>query len=167
MRRMALILCLIALVPNLPAKTRKNIPAAPLPAEIINAKRIFLSNGGGCDPACDAFYAAMKKWGEYQIVGSLGEADLIVELSYQVENMGTRMWSATNTYNNTTQVYSRQVVDPKLILTIYDAKTKNSLWSTVNHRQLARLEKNREKETINSAEGRSCIANEGNPPAVI
>jgi hypothetical protein len=62
------------------------------------------------------------------------------------------VWSATNTYNNTTQVYSRQVVDPKLILTIYDARSKNSLWSTIDHRQLARLEKNREKETINSAE---------------
>jgi hypothetical protein len=152
MRRIALTLCLVALLPNLWAKTRKDVPAAPLPAEIINAQRIFLSNGGGSDLAYDAFYAAMKKWGKYQIVGSPAEADLIVELSYQVENLGTHVWSATNTYNNTTQVYSRQVVDPKLILTIYDAKSKNSLWSTIDHRQLARLEKNREKETINSAE---------------
>jgi hypothetical protein len=94
----------------------------------------------------------MEKWGKYKIVGSPEEADLIVELSYQVENLGTRVWSSTNTYNNTTQVYSRQVVDPKLILTIYDAKSKNSLWSMVDHRQLARMQKNREKETINSAE---------------
>jgi hypothetical protein len=149
---MACILCLFALVPYISAKTRKDIPAAPLPAVIINAQRIFLSNGGGSDLAYDAFYAAMKKWGRYQVVGSPEQADLIVELSYQVENLGTRVWSATNTYNNTTQVYSRQVVDPKLILTIYDARSKNSLWSTIDHRQLARLEKNREKETINSAE---------------
>lgn len=152
MRRTALILCLVALVPTLLAKTRKDVPAAPLPAEIVSAQKIFLSNGGGSDLAYDAFYAAIKKWGKYQIVGSPAEADLIVELSYQVESLGTRVWSATNTYNNTTQVYSRQVVDPKLLLTIYDAKSKNSLWSTIDHRQLARLEKNREKETINSAE---------------
>jgi hypothetical protein len=38
------------------------------------------------------------------------------------------------------------------VLTIYDAKTKNSLWATVDHRRLARREKNREKETINSAQ---------------
>jgi len=152
MRRLVVMLCLFALVPILPARTRKDVPAAPLPAAIVKAQRIFLSNGGGSDLAYDAFYAAMKKWGKYQIVGSPDEADLIVELSYRVENMGTHVWSAANTYNNTTQVYSRQLVDPKLILTIYDAKTKSSLWSTVDHRQLARLEKNREKETINSAE---------------
>jgi hypothetical protein len=75
-----------------------------------------------------------------------------VELSYQVEDMGTRVWSSVNTYNNTTQVHSHQIIDPKLILTIYDAKTKNSLWSTIDHRRLARMEKNREKEMINSAE---------------
>jgi hypothetical protein len=44
------------------------------------------------------------------------------------------------------------MVDPQLVLTIYDAKSKQSLWATVDHRRLARREKNREKETINSAE---------------
>ena len=63
-----------------------------------------------------------------------------------------RVWSSVNTYNNTTQVHSRQLIDPKLILTIFDARSKNSLWSTVDHRRLARMEKNREKEMINSAE---------------
>jgi hypothetical protein len=49
-------------------------------------------------------------------------------------------------------VHSTQIIDPQLVLTIYDAKTKNSLWETIDHRRLARREKNREKETINSAE---------------
>jgi len=71
----------------------------------------------------------MKKWGRYEIAGSPDEAELIVELSYRVVDEGTRVWSSTNTYNNTTQVHSRQVVDPQLVLTIYDAKTKTSLWS--------------------------------------
>jgi hypothetical protein len=94
----------------------------------------------------------MKNWGKYQVVGSPEEADLIVELSYEVVHEGTRVWSSTNTYDGTTQVHSRQIIDPQLILTIYDARTKNSLWSTIDHRRLARLEKNREKEMINSAE---------------
>jgi hypothetical protein len=94
----------------------------------------------------------MKAWGKFQIVGSPDDADLIVELSYDVVHEGTRVWSTTNTYNNTTQVHSTQIIDPQLILTIYDARTKNSLWSTIDHRRLARLEKNREKEMINSAE---------------
>jgi len=80
------------------------------------------------------------------------DADLIVEIAYHVEHNGTRVWSTNNTYNGTTQVHSTQIVDPQLVLTIYDAKTKNSLWETIDHRRLARREKNREKETINSAE---------------
>ncbi len=57
-----------------------------------------------------------------------------------------------NSYNNTTQVHGSQVVDPELVLAIVDTKTKNSLWSETDHRRLARLEKNREKETAKSAE---------------
>ncbi len=131
---------------------RKDVPPAPLPMVIINAQKAFITNGGGSDLAYDAFYAKMKDWGKYQIVGSPDDADLIVELAYRVEHGGTRVWSSTNTYNGTTQVHSAQIVDPQLVLTIYDAKSKNSLWSTIDHRRLARMEKNREKETINSAE---------------
>ena len=93
----------------------------------------------------------MKEWARYEIVGSLEDANLILELSYRVENAGTRVWSSTNTYNNTTQVHSAQVVDPQLVMTIYDPKTKTSLWSQTDHRHLARTSKNRDKETVNSA----------------
>lgn len=151
MMRFRILLTLLALGGVLAAKSRKEIPPAPLPAIVVSARTVFLTNGGGSDLAYDAFYSSMKTWGKYQIVGSPDEADLIVELGYHVEHGGTRVWSSTNTYN-TTQVHSAQIVDPQVVLTIYDAKTKNSLWSTVDHRRLARLEKNREKETINSAE---------------
>jgi hypothetical protein len=133
-------------------KKKSDVLVAPLPAVIVNAKKIFLTNGGGSNLAYDAFYSKMKEWGRYEIVGSPDSADLIVELSYRVEDKGTRVWSSTNTYNNTTQVHSAQIIDPQLILTIYDAKTKNSLWSETDHRRLARREKNREKETVNSAQ---------------
>jgi hypothetical protein len=152
MRRLTVVLCLLSFLPLLFAKTRKDIPPAPLPTAIVNAHKVFLSNKGGSDLAFDAFYQAMKGWGKYELVGSPNDADLIVELSYEVVQEGPRVWSTTNTYNNTTQVHSRQVTDPELILTIYDAKTRNSLWSTIDHRRLAALQKNREKEMINSAE---------------
>jgi hypothetical protein len=152
MRKLAFVLGFLVLIPTIHAKTRKDVPPAPLPEAIVTAHKVFLSNGGGSDLAYDAFYAEMKKWGKYQVVGSPDDAELIVELSYHVEDLGTRVWSSTNTYNNTTQVHSREVIDPKLTLTIYDAKSKNSLWSTIDHRRLAKLEKNREKEMINSAE---------------
>ncbi len=144
------------------SRNRKDIPPAPLPTVVTNAKTVFLANGGGSDLAYDAFYNAMKNWKHFQIVGSPDEADLIVEMAYRVETAGTRTWATTNgsansygnttTYNGGTQIHTRAIPDPQLIMTIYDAKTKNSVWSTVDHRRLARLSKNREKETINSAE---------------
>jgi len=143
---------LLSVAPVLLAKTRKDVPPAPLPTAITSAHKVFLSNRGGSDLAYDAFYQEMKKWGKYEVVGSPDDAELVVELSYEVVHEGTRVWSSTNTYTNTTQIHSAQVIDPQLILTIYDARTRNSLWSTIDHRRLARLEKNREKEMINSAE---------------
>jgi len=152
MRKLAVFVFLLIVASSLVGKTRKDIPAAPLPTAITNAHRVFLSNRGGSELAYDAFYSGMKSWGKFEIVGSPDDADLIVELAYRVEDHGTRVWSSTNTYNGATQVHSREIVDPQLLLTIYDAKTKNSLWSTIDHRRLARREKNREKETINSAQ---------------
>jgi hypothetical protein len=77
---------------------------------------------------------------------------LIVELAYCVDQGGTRVWSTTNTYNHTTQVHSAQIVDPQVVMTIYDGKTRTQLWSETDHRKLARRQKNREKETAISAE---------------
>ena len=150
----SLVSCAILLSPTQAGAKdkKKDVPVAPLPAVIVNAKKIFLSNGGGSNLAYDAFYSKMKEWARYEIVGSPEEADLIVELSYCVEDKGTRIWSTDNTYNNTTHVYGGEITDPQLTLAIYDAKTKNSLLSETDHSRLARREKNREKETINSAQ---------------
>jgi hypothetical protein len=152
MRRIGVVLCLFVFLPAIVAKGRKDIPPAPLPAIVVSAKKIFLTNGGGSNLAYDTFYSEMKNWGKYEIVGSPENADLIFEISYHVEHNGTRVWSTSNTYDGTTQVHSAQLIDPQLVLTIYDARTKNSLWETVDHRRLARREKNREKETSNSAQ---------------
>jgi hypothetical protein len=129
----------------------KDVTVAPLPAVIVNAKKVFLSNGGGSSLAYDAFYSKMKEWSKYKIVGSPEESDLIVELSYRAED-STRVWNATNTYYIKTQFNSKQIVDPQLILTIFDAKIKTSLWSETVRRGLAKREKDREKETVNSAQ---------------
>jgi len=151
MKNATLILFLLLSLSSL-AKSKKDIPIAPLPAAIVNAKKVFLTNGGGSSLAYDAFYSEMKQWGKYEIVGSPDDADLIVELSYHVDHNGTDVWSATNYYTGKTQVYSSENIDPQLALKIYDAKSKSALWSAIDHRQLARREKNREKEIIKSAE---------------
>jgi hypothetical protein len=145
-----LLVCLLSLAVE--AKHRDDVPLAPLPTPILQAKKVFLTNGGGSNLAYDAFYSAMQTWGRYEIVGSPDAADVVIELAYRVEDHGTRVWSTANTYTGQTDVHSREMIDPQLVLTIYDAKTRESLWSTTDHRRLARLKRNREKETINSAE---------------
>ncbi len=97
MRKLAAALCLFLSVYADAGKSRKDIPPAPLPSVVVNAKRVFLTNGGGSDLAYDTFYSEMKNWGKYQIVGSPDDADLIVEISYHVEHGGTRVWSTNNT----------------------------------------------------------------------
>jgi len=123
------------------AKTKKVVPMAPLPGKVVAAKKVFLSNGGGNDLAYDAFYAAVKEWARYEIVDTSTAADIIMQISYVTEDHGTRVWSTTNPSNGQTDVHSRRIVDPQLVLTIFDPTSKEALWSTVEHRRLARLGK--------------------------
>jgi hypothetical protein len=64
MKATGVIFCLLMLSVPLLAKKRKDIPPAPLPGVVINAKKIFLANGGGSNLAYDSFYSEMKNWGE-------------------------------------------------------------------------------------------------------
>lgn len=78
----------------------KPAPVAPVPAQIPAAKRIFIANAGGDEMAEDdpifsggpdrsynQFYAAMKSWGRFEIVGSPAEADLVLEIRQEVQTV--------------------------------------------------------------------------------
>ena len=149
----AVVLALLVFIAPLAAFAgkKKLPPPAPLPSEISEAKTVFLANGGGSELAFDAFYQEFKQWGKYQLVGSPDKADLVITLEYEVEKNGTSEVPVYNGYTHQTTYYSRENVDPQLKMSVCDAKTKAELWSAVDHRRLARLESNREKETVNSA----------------
>lgn len=84
------VFCVIALLsmPILHAKEQKVFPAAPPPAQIADAKKVFISNGGvelgwisgGDNRPYNQFYAAMKDWGRYELVGAPADADLILNI---------------------------------------------------------------------------------------
>lgn len=134
------------------------VPPAPLPTPIITAQTVYLSKGQGSDPylkggaeyAFDVFYSEVKGWGKYRIVGSRDEADLVFELSYSSQRVGTRVWSTTNTYTGATQVHSTPEMDPRVTFTVYDRKTGFSLWSAQEKRDTARRRKNRQKNLTNT-----------------
>jgi hypothetical protein len=91
----ALCLALLALAPVF-ALAQNPAPAAPIPAPILSAQKVFIANGGmdavslesfrklglGDNEPYNSFYAAMKSWGRYQLVDSPADADLVLELRF-------------------------------------------------------------------------------------
>jgi hypothetical protein len=151
-KRSFLLILAAVLMTNAVAEKKKPIPVAPLPEAIVAAKTVFISNAGGSDEVYDAFYAVMKNWNRFVLVGSPDKADLLFQISYIVEDKGTKVLSNTDTYTGQTHVYSVKKIDPQLILSIFDAKSKDSLWQTSVHRKLAMMEHNRDKNTIKAAQ---------------
>ena len=98
-----------------------------MPAPIVTAKKVFISNGG-VDRAAPAafkragdsnepynrFYAAMKSWGRYDLVASPADADLVFDLRF----------TAPNADLGKTAIYEAQ-----LGLSIFAAKTHFVLWT--------------------------------------
>jgi hypothetical protein len=70
------------------APAQQQPAAAPVPPAILSAKTVFISKASGYsfvpmvtgDQPYNEFYAAMKDWGRYQVVGSPTDADLIIEI---------------------------------------------------------------------------------------
>jgi hypothetical protein len=100
--------------------------AAPIPAQIVTGKRVFISNAGvstteltfyvvahtgGANGLYNEFYAAMKNWGKYDLVAAPADADLVFEIDLSRESPGS--------------------ADPDLELRILDAKTHFVLWKFV------------------------------------
>ncbi len=134
------LLALLAVCPAIVfAKTRTDIPLAPMPAKVLAAKTVFLVNVCQDDLAYDSVYAAIRAWGRFQLVDSADAADLIVEVS-------------TVNYATGVRIKNRPVPVEEIVLTILDGASKGPLWSTAERCRFAVRAKNREKETIDAAE---------------
>jgi hypothetical protein len=149
MRTLKLIACGAALaiallfVPVMEAQQPSLPPPAPVPSQIGTAKKVFISNAGdesdyytakngevkgGVDRPYNQFFAEMKGWGKYQIVGAPADADLVFELHFVVKETG-----------RTTLLY------PQFRLVIQDPRTRVTLWAVTEYVEPANLEGNREK----------------------
>jgi len=127
-------------------------PVAPLPAQIVSAKKVFISFGGGDtnspasaysggqDRTYNAFYAAVKGTGKYQLVLTPSESDLVFEISFENPMVGETVSGGGHT-----PVSGSGVSDPHFRLTILDPITKVKLWTLVEHIDHAYLQGNRDK----------------------
>jgi hypothetical protein len=120
---------------------------APIPAQILTAKEVFIVNGGGDESfnegvsytggpyrAYNEFYASMKTWGRYELVAAPGDADMIFEIRLIVFQLRSDRLSDGSTES-----------DSQFRLVIRDAKTHETLWGLTEHAQGAVLQSNRDK----------------------
>jgi len=138
---------------------RGNIPEAPLPTAVVSAKRVFLRDGqttsefltkNGNALAFDSLYAQMKGWGKYTLVDSPKDADIIIELQYRPYAAGSRSFGMYSPSSQT--INTRSVVIPAadFALVLYDAKSREQLWSVTDACRAARRVKNQQKEVVKS-----------------
>lgn len=158
----------IALIsaPSLGAQQAQGaVPAAPVPAQIAAAKKVFISNGsvdntlvfqriGDPDRPYNQFYAAMKAWGHYELVSNPADADLVLELRFAAP-----LWGSGEGLSS---------FAPQLRLTILDAKTRFILWTLTEPVPEATRDVNFVK---NFNQGMTNLVNDvariaGQPPAV-
>jgi hypothetical protein len=132
------------------ADQAKQSPPAPIPAPILEAKKVFVANAGGEEPSEDdaqfsgdsdraynQFYAAMKTWGRYELVNAPADADLWFEIRFTIPP-ASRPVSQGNTLGTSE-------FDPQLRLVIRDPKTNAMLWGFTEHAAWAILKGNRDK----------------------
>jgi hypothetical protein len=108
-------------VPPSRAQQASDPAPAPIPAQIVTAKKAFISNlgeesdynrqksgyvSGGRNRVYNMFYASMKSWGRYELVANPADADLVFELLFSIKES-----------------------QPQFKLTILDSKTHFALWA--------------------------------------
>jgi hypothetical protein len=150
------ILCVaLAIAPlslaGLRAQGQKELLPAPLPTQILTARKVFVSNAGGDTlgdysggphRAYDQLYAAVKGWGRYELVAAPADAELVFEISFAIPLVGEHV---TGGGSGQTPVSSRPLKDPQFRLCVRDLKTHVLLWTFIEHVQSALLQGNRDK----------------------
>ena len=119
-QRAALFLLLSMGIPSIPMlmAQQQPVPSAPIPAQILAAQKVFISNGGDDDwiiphqlhapnITYNQFYAGLKSWGKYELVSSPTDADVVFEI----------------------RSYDSREARLEVHLSILDPKTHVTLWS--------------------------------------
>jgi len=118
------------------------VPQAPVPAQIIGGKRVFIAYSGGenltlplltvfsgkSDRVYNQFYAGMKEWGRYELVSAPGDADLVFEIGLDFNDIGGKAPEIG-----------------RLKLDIRDPRSNVLLWSLREYVQIAVFKGHRDK----------------------
>jgi hypothetical protein len=72
------------------AQKTPDVPPAPVPVQILTARKIFIANGdsdpflGAPNLAYNEFYATLKSMGTYELVRTPADADMVLEIRFEV-----------------------------------------------------------------------------------
>jgi hypothetical protein len=122
-------------------------PPAPVPPAIFAAKKVFLSNAGADsglfphpfsgsqDRAYNQFFAALQKWGRYDLVSDPDEADLVFQL---------RLTAPSGPANPNKQKGASDPL-PTFRLEIVDRKSHYTLWTVTESVTVAFLQKTHDR----------------------
>lgn len=134
-------------------KKGNDVPKAPIPSQILTAKKVFIANGGGDESLFDTpqysggpdrlyneFYSAMKAWGHYELVASPAEADIVVEVRLSLVQVQRPELKVNNV----------PAYDSQFRLTISDVRTGTTLWGLTEHAQTAVFQRNRDENFENA-----------------
>jgi hypothetical protein len=119
----------------------QDTPAAPIPSQILTAKKVFISNArgewnsirwsGSPERTYNEFYANIKNLGRFQIVATPAEADLVLQAIF-IEPI--------------TVLEDAQVSAPLFKLDLLDPKTGITLWTLDEHIWVDKKQENRDKK---------------------
>lgn len=144
LRAFCFTLAILALSSALSAQKSQMPAPAPVPPQIAAARKAFISNAGGesfetvfdqvvfnggPDRPYNQFYAAIKAWGQRELVSSPADADLVLEISWVLSDTGL----------------GRLPVLGQLRLVMLDPRTRVTLWTVTEYVRGAALQGNRDK----------------------
>jgi hypothetical protein len=105
--------------PALRAQTAAT-PAAPLPSQILTAKRVFISNAGvGADRNYNQFYTAIKSGGRYELVAAPAYADLVLEISLSSQITGVSGSKESGCSSTSASWFKLAVLDPRTRIVLW------------------------------------------------
>ena len=137
-RLLAALLLLLVTASRPTSAQTQDPPAAPLPSAITKASHIFLGNAGDqenadCLRAYNNFYAGVSQFPHLQLVEDPSEADLVLELHYEID-LGQSI--ASNDSRKSVRQFRVVLIDPH---------THVVLWSLTERTNYAVFQKNRNK----------------------
>ena len=96
----------------------------PIPEALLNAKTAFVGNGGAEVKDFEKLRTLLKEWGQFELVQDAKSADIVINISTQLQNRTVQMPNVGGMSSGMTTV---QV--PVSYLRILDTRDGTLLWS--------------------------------------